>query len=168
MLNITRRDLDDAYKSMRDAHSYIQQYKQGGERITGQLLQSAEVAGGALAVGVASGRYGALTIAGSQVPLDLAAGILGHGLAFFGLPGKYSEHLHNVSDGAIAAYLTKWGIGYGTEMRRKASLPAVFTVAGEGPSSNHGPASAPQMGCGNEQLAPMTEAELAGMAHSIR
>lgn len=161
MLTITRRDLDDAYSSMRDAHSYIQKYKAGGEQVTGQLVQTLEVSAGALAVGVASGRFGALQIQGTPVPLDLAGGILGHALGFFGLAGKYSEHLHNFSDGVLAGYIAKWGIGFGTEMRRKANLPPVTTVSGE-----MGPASAPQMGCGKAE--PLTEAELAGLAHAVR
>jgi hypothetical protein len=163
MLNITRRDLDEAYTSMRDAHSYIQRYRQGGERVTGQLVQTLEVGAGALAVGVASGRFGALNIAGSPIPLDLAGGILGHALGFFGLAGKYGEHLHNFSDGVLAGYLTKWGIGFGTELRRKAGQPPVMTVAGTEDIIGYAPAA--QMGCGAE---PLTEAELASLAHSVR
>lgn len=162
MLNITRRDLDDAYASMRDAHSYISRYREGGERVTGQLVQTLEVGAGALAVGVASGRYGALQIAGSApIPLDLAGGIAGHALAFFGLAGKYSEHLHNFSDGVLAGYLTKWGIGFGTEMRRKAGLPPAMTVAGE--------EAGLLGGRGVESIRdPLSEAEIAGLAAGAR
>ena len=165
MLNITRRDLDDAYSSMRDAHSYISRYREGGERVTGQLVQTLEVGAGALAVGVASGRYGSLQIAGSApIPLDLAGGIVGHALAFFGIAGKYSEHLHNFSDGVLAGYLTKWGIGFGTEMRRKAGLPPVMTVAGDEP----GLLGSYSGGSAGSFRDPLSEAEIAGLAASAR
>lgn len=161
MLTITRRDLDEAYGSLRDAHSYIQQYKQGGERTIGQVVQSVEVAAGALAVGVASGAVGPLQVQGVPVPLDLLGGLAGHTAAFFGLAGKYSEHLHNFSDGVIAGYLTKWGIGLGTEMRRKAGKPPVSVVAGEFAYDTSQKTGYPQFGA----AAPLTEAELASLAH---
>jgi hypothetical protein len=161
MLNITRRDLDEAYSSMRDAHAYIGRYKAGGERITGQLVQTVEVSAGALAVGVASGRFGALQIAGAApIPLDLAGGLLGHALGFFGLAGRYSEHLHNFSDGVLAGYLTKWGIGFGTELRRKQGLPPAMTVAGEDRALLSGASAA--------HSSPLSETELLNLAQSSR
>lgn len=162
MLNITRRDLDEAYGSMRDAHSYIQRYKSQGESVTGQLVKTLLTGAGAVSVGVASGRLGALHLNGSSIPLDLAGGVLGHLGAFFGLAGKYSEHLHDFSNGVLAGYLTKWGIGFGTEMRRQAGLPPVMTVVA---GSEPGRLPSAAVGAGAQ---PLTEAELTAMAHSVR
>lgn len=166
MLAITRRDLDDAYASMRDAHSYIQRASGKGETVTGQVVETLGVVAGALGVGVASGRFGALQLAGSPIPLDLAGGLLGHGLAFFGLAGKYSENLHDFSNGVLAGYATKWGIGFGTEMRRKSGLPPVMTVAGETMTSPNRGGMPDQFGCAGAE--PLTEAELAAMSHAVR
>lgn len=167
MLNITRRDIDEAYASMRDAHSYIQRYKGQGETAVGQLTQTLGVSAGALGVGILSGRFGALHIAGSKIPLDLAGGIIGHGLAFFGLAGKYGEHLHNFSDGVMAGWITKWGVGLGAKMAvdaGKAPPPVTAGVhhqqLGASPAGNAGNAG--------PRKAPLTEAELTGMAHGIR
>lgn len=169
MLNISRRDIDEAYASMRDAHSYIQRFQGGGETVVGQLTQSLAVGAGAFGVGVLSGRYGALHINGSSIPLDLAAGLTGHALGFFGIAGKYSEHLHNFSDGVLSAWLTKLGVGVGAKMAMDAGKPAPPVTAG-----------APRLATGFQPStrqnhrdsiagrAPLTEAELAGMAHSIR
>lgn len=163
MLNLTRRDLDSAYGSMRDAHSYIQRHRDTGETVTGQVVRTAMTSAGALAVGLASGRYGALHLSGSTIPLDLAGGVLGHLAGFFGLAGRYSDHLHDFSNGVLAGWLTKWAIGYGTEMRRQKGLPPVMTVI----SGLGGGGQRPRaIGCAGAE--PMTEAELAAMAHQVR
>lgn len=179
MLTITRRDIEDAYSAASAAHRHVQGIKGKGESVVGSLLQTVEVNAGALAIGVACGRYGALHLQGSSIPLDLAGGVFLHGMAFFGLAGRYGEHLHNVADGVLAAFTTKAGIGIGTEMRSKAGLPPAMTVSGSGNPQpqhpNHGhhmhPHHAPphQVGpaphVGDE---PLTEAELAAMAQSFR
>ncbi len=173
MLTITRRDIEDAYSAASAAHRHVQGIKGKGETTVGQIVQTIEVNAGAFGVGLACGRYGALHIQGSNVPLDLAGGVLGHLAGFFGLAGRYSEHLHNLSDGVLAAYTTKVGIGVGTQMRAKAGLPPAMTVSGSGnpqPRMGYDP-SPPQvnMGCGpNVGQAPLTEAEIAAMAHQIR
>lgn len=38
------------------------------------------------------------------LPVNLLLGIGGHGLGLFGAAGKYSEHVHNISSGALADY----------------------------------------------------------------
>lgn len=165
--NITRRDIDEAYASMRDAHSYIKRYQAQGENVVGRVVQSLEVGAGALGVGILSGRYGALHITGSKVPLDLAAGLAGHALAFFGLAGNYADHLHNFSDGVMAGWLTKWGVGIGAKMAVEAGVAPPPVTAGALPSSG----TVPMVGCAGGSAAPkapLTEAELAGMAHSVR
>ncbi len=172
MLTITRRDIEDAYSAASAAHRHVQGIKGKGESTVGQLVQTIEVNAGALAVGVACGRYGALHLKGSTIPLDLAGGVAGHLAGFFGLAGRYSEHLHNFSDGVLAAYTTKFGIGLGTKMRADKGLPPAMTVSGSDEPArmgydptrgNHAPRHVQHVG--NE---PLTEAELAAMAHSFR
>lgn len=177
MLTITRRDIEDAYSAASAAHRHVQGIKDTGESVMGSIVQTVEVNAGALAVGVACGRYGALHLQGSTIPLDLAGGVIIHGAAFFGLAGRYSEHAHNFADGVLAAYTTKFGIGLGTEMRAKKGLAPAMTVSGSGnaqprmgaapPAQHHmhGHHHKPVPHVGDE---PLTEAELAAMAHSFR
>ncbi len=173
MLTITRRDIEDAYSAASAAHRHVQGIKGKGESVVGQLVQTVEVQAGALAVGVACGRYGALHIQGSTIPLDLAAGVVIHGAAFFGLAGRYGEHAHNIADGVLAGYTTKFGIGLGTKMRTDKGLPPAMTVSGIDEPARMGYAPAPHhIGTNgvNHQVGndPLTEAELAAMAHSFR
>jgi len=170
MLTITRRDIEDAYSAASAARDHVRGISAKGESVAGTLMKTVTVNAGALAVGVACGRYGALHLKGSTIPLDLAGGVLLHGAAFFGIAGRYGEHAHNFADGVLAAYTTKHGIGMGTKMRADKGLPPAMTVSGID-------SEAPRMGydiphhvgnglhVGNE---PLTEAELAGMAHSFR
>jgi len=169
-LNITRRDIEEAHQFARDALNRAKGYKNSGEAVVGQLTQTLEVAAGAVAVGALSGRFGPLTIANSPVPLDLALGVAGHAMGFVGIAGRHAEHLHNFSDGVIAGYLTKLGVGFGAQMRTKAGLP-VLAISGEDsyerpdivgyqlPSNYQ-----PQVGAAQ----PLTEAELMRMAQAIR
>lgn len=178
MLTITRRDIDDAYSAASAAHRHVQGLRGKGESVMGQVIQTVEVQAGALAIGVACGRYGALHLKGSSVPLDMAAGVALHGAAFFGLFGRHGEHAHNLADGVLAAYTTKVGIGIGTKMRADKGLPPAMTVSGsDGLSAPHW--QAPQFGAGggtdkmgsnglNVGEDPLTEAELASLANQFR
>lgn len=153
---LSRRDIEDAFGSLRATHHRL---SGKGESVVGQMAQSAEVAAGALATGIVSGRYGNVYLGHGkfQVPLDLAAGIGGHTLALFGVGGKYAEHLHNFSDGVLAAYLTKLGAGIGARWAVKSgAAPHVFSGNGNG-----GALPAPKRG-------PLTEAELVAMAQGVR
>ena len=177
MLTITRRDIEDAYSAASAAHRHVQGIKGKGESVAGSLVQTVEVNAGALAVGVACGRYGALHLQGSSIPLDLAGGVLIHGAAFFGLAGRYGEHAHNFADGVLAAYTTKFGIGLGTKMRADKGLPPAMTVSGsDQPQYRMGGQAPHQVGTNGLHRTsgqhvgeePLTEAELAAMAHSFR
>jgi hypothetical protein len=174
MLQITRRDIEDAYSAASAARDHVRGISSKGESVVGTVVRTALVNAGALGVGVACGRYGALHLQGSTIPLDLAGGVALHGVAFFGLAGRYGEHLHSLADGVLAAYTTKAGIGIGTEMRANKGLPPAMTVSGSGnvqprmgaaPPSHQVATGTNGLHVGNE---PLTEAELAAMAHSFR
>lgn len=81
-----------------------------------QGLQMVEVSGTAFGLAYARGRFGddegELAVMG--MPVGLLGGIAGHAVAFLGIAGEYSEHVHNVSDGAFAEYAVQQGqsIGY--------------------------------------------------------
>lgn len=169
-LRISRRDVEDAYryadralKSVRDVDNMSPTSR--------QLVRAGETLGTAAIVGYLSGRYGPLKV--GNVPMDLAAGLGLHLAAFLGLGGKWDEHMHNVANGALLAYVVKFSVGLGTQSRAKAGLPPV-TVSGLQPEVNpfpghgnmpYGQLSPPiDVGGARPQKTPLTEAELVALS----
>lgn len=136
-MRMTRRDLDRYSSSVRRMQRDAERDQARREGYMGQLTQTAEIGAGALASGVLSGRFGALSL--GPIPLDLLAGLGLHALGFSGMLGNLSDDAHNVGDGMLAAYLVKLGAGLGTEMRIRAG-GSPFTTSGAGP---YAPAFAP-------------------------
>lgn len=168
-LRISRRDVEDAYRYADRAISSARDMSlTSGTK--GRLIQTGEVLAGAALVGTLSGRFGPLKIKGAPVPLDLVAGVAGHLAAMFDLAGSYGEHVQNVSDGVLAAYVTKFAVGLGTKMREKAGEPPI-TVSGTDPIPTNGnmpysrlvgPAQDP--GAYQSFASPLTEAELVALS----
>ena len=76
-------------------------------------LNIGEVGAGALGFSYLNARYGN-DPSGTYyqlmgVPVDLAAAVVLHGLAFFGMAGGYEEDMHMLGTGAIASYLARLG-----------------------------------------------------------
>lgn len=164
-MNITRRDVEDAFSHLRDVHSRVSKHSSHGERIVGQVVQTVEVSAGALTNGVLSGRYGNMTLGQTKIPLDLVLALGGHGLALFGIAGKHAEHLHNFADGYLAGYLTKLGAGIGARWAQKqGASPHVFS----GTSSHHSFTTSHRSQFSGAARAPLTEAELTSLAQAIR
>lgn len=164
-LSITRRDIEEAHSYARDALRNVRGMSQAGENVVGSVVQTLEVAAGATAVGVLTGRFGPLHFAGNPIPLDLCTGVGMHLLAFMGIAGQHSPHLHNFADGILAGYLTKFGVGFGTEMRAKAGKPALNLTDISGDEVGRAPA---QMYAGRGPVTPLSESELAAMAQAVR
>lgn len=172
MIQLTRRDLEEARDKVLSAQRIIGGYRSQGEKIAEKAIQSVEVLAGAAASGVVTGRFGAphLKLGSQNLPLDLAGGVVLHGLAFFGMFGKYGDHVHNFSDGVMAQFFARWGVGYGTHLREKAGLPR---IAGSGNTTRQFPQQAQGHAYGRGQhpappQRPLTEAELAGLASRMR
>jgi len=179
-INITRRDIQAAHDYASRSLSRARDPERGSAgQVLDKLLETGEVLAGAAAVGVASGRFGPLNIANTPIPLDLVGGIGGHLLGFW-IGGKTSDHIHNFSNGVLAGYVTKLGVGVGNTLRAKAGQ-VPFTTMGEGEeilssfsgerARMHG--GMPAYGAGAETGAapsggPLTEAELAALAQQVR
>lgn len=166
---ITRRDVDDLDASLKESREYLRDQAKttdGPKGLFAGSLRTAGVATGALAAGLAYGRYGD-TLDRSPVPIDLAVGLVGHTLAYFDVLGDWSERVHDLSDGFIASFATKMGIGYGTSLRARHDppLPPV-TIAGR-----QAVLADPRTGGQADRLiaprmpSPLTEAEHAARAH---
>jgi len=93
--------------------------KEHAERAMGVGIAAVEIGGTAAVMGYVNERYGKPDKDGdnvyaiASVDADLALGVTGHGLGFFGVLGKYSEHGHNLANGGIAAYGYRQGAKYG-------------------------------------------------------
>lgn len=179
MLTLTRRDIEDAYKTVSETNRRMRDYQGKAEGGVGVVVRSLGVMAGAGAVGVLSGRYGSLRLADSgalsNVPLDAAAGLALHAAGIFGVAGRHSEHLHNFADGVLAAYVTKFAVGYGAGLRQKAGEKPIAVTAGSnmgrvGPTDVHQlPGSAHNIhSTAMSRPKPLSEAELAAMAQSAR
>lgn len=117
-----------------NARNRLRRGKEKAEEMAGQVLQTVEVAGSAFALGYARGRLsegGEWKMAG--VDPELLAGVAFHGLGFLGLFGKYGEHVHNVGDGALAAYAAMKGLDLGVEKSTASQglLPQGARTAGQ-------------------------------------
>ena len=75
------------------------------------IVHTAEVGSAAFVAGVVQGRTGGVEVLG--VPIDLGAAAALHVLAFAGVGGKMSGHLHGFADGFLAAFLATTGRGVG-------------------------------------------------------
>ena len=88
-----------------------------GESVTQQVVQSVLISGASFGFGVLGGHSGAVDVLG--VPVDLGAGILFQLGGFAGLAGKWDKALHDLGDGALAAYFARLGARVGHNMARK-------------------------------------------------
>lgn len=179
MLTLTRRDIEDAYRTVSETNRRMRDYQGKAEGGVGVVVRSLGVMAGAGAVGVLSGRFGALRFADkgilSNVPLDAAAGLAIHAAGIFGVAGRHSEHLHNFADGVLAAYVTKFAVGYGATLRQKANLPPIPVTAGTGRVGPTDVRQLPAQAASHANIhatssrpKPLSEAELAAMAQAAR
>lgn len=179
-LNITRRDIEEAQNYARDAmRATSRDYSGGGSQRTvgGTVRQTLGVGVGAVGVGILTGRFGPLNFGGNPIPLDLAAGVGLHLTtflleAFAGI--SLPKDVNNVADGAIGGYLTKFGVGYGTSLRKAAGKPPLNLTDIAGEERSAGRATPAQLQQGNlraeraRNKGPLTEAELVAMAQAVR
>lgn len=87
------------------------------KELIGQAVRTAEVNAAAFALGLVNGKSGGSPkIFGG--PLELWVGVAGH-VAGFWLGGKTAEHLHNLSDGALACWTYAEGLGAGAAWAKK-------------------------------------------------
>lgn len=181
-IHFSRDQIEDAYRYANRNLSRLRDPDRGARGVLHKLLDTGEVLLGAGAVGVAKGRFGSLKIANTPVDMDLAAGVAGHLIGFW-LDSSVSEHIHNVSNGALAGWFHGLAVGAGTTLRMKAGLPpmtisggapGVYTnvahgnMPGLGTHKVSGWENPPQHMTGAAPAAPLTEAELAGLAQQVR
>lgn len=118
---ISRAHINRIAERAKNMQSRLARFKEQAAKTTEKVVRTVEVGSAALGMGIVQGRMGSVEIVG--VPLELGAGVLLNLAGYFGAAGKYSDHLNNFGDGALAAYLTTVGKGVGAAMAQKAGLP---------------------------------------------
>lgn len=128
-MSVTRRDIDRAHSMLNRQRVQAERDQARKETYMGQLVQSAEIGGAALATGFVYGRFSATPSLG-PIPLDLLTGLALQVLGFSGMAGKYANDVHNLGDGVLAAYFAKLGAGLGASM-----VPSLNPGQSVGPGS---------------------------------
>jgi hypothetical protein len=186
---ISRRDSDDLYPRMRDAHSYLSARDPAREKKhspVGILRPLVGASLGAAAAGVLTGRLNHWNIPNTPIPIGAALGLAGLAIDYFDIAGPLSEDFGAAGAGAIASWITMMSTGWGQQLRAKAGQPVgqpiTAGVAGSigacasCPSGNvvtpvpaHAALPPPNYLAGvGARPRPLTEAEIAAMSHSMR
>lgn len=109
------------------AKAYAANMREKAEETVGEVMELTITAGTATALGYGRGYFGGAdgrwTI--GDVDVDLAIGVVAHGLAFFGAFGKYDMYLHDVGTGAFACYGTNKGFEWGKKAKSKKKTAGV-------------------------------------------
>lgn len=114
---ITKQEAKHAVKRLEGLKTRIASIRKRAEQTTEKFIRTAETGGAAFTMGMIQGRTGGIEVVG--VPLELGLGIGLNVLGYFGGAGKHSDHLNNLGDGCLAAYLTMLGRGVGVSMKGK-------------------------------------------------
>ena len=143
------------------AESAMMKIRQKAEGMIGTGVQMTEVGAAAFAFGYANGRWGEngeLTVAG--LPVDLGAAVVLHGVALFGGLGKYTEHGHNLGNGALAAVAYRTAMQIGAQAASRSAEAAALPPGALGaawmlPGQTAGAAGAPPFNVQTSTLSPL-------------
>lgn len=119
-LVISKQEGRQAVRRLESIKARLANIRKSAERSTEKMLRTAETGGAAFTMGVVQGKTGGVEVMG--VPIDLGLGLTLNVLGYFGAAGKMSDHLNNVGDGCLAAYLTTVGRGVGQNWDQKKAL----------------------------------------------
>lgn len=137
-MSFTSTSLSKAKEHIERIRATAARAKEHAERGMGIAIAAVETGGTAAAFGYIHERYGTAdkdqdnvyTVA--SVDADLGTAVAFHGAGFFGAFGKYSEHAHNVANGALAAYGYRQGAKYGRDAKKNAGTTTTKGAMHEG------------------------------------
>jgi hypothetical protein len=121
-LMITTADAKRAMAAAHAAGNRLKHLREKGEEITESVFRTLETTGAGFALGVIGGAgvFANGDLPFINIPVELGAGILAHGLRLMGVGGKHSDHLANFGDGALTSYFHVLGRGLGAKNWGKA------------------------------------------------
>lgn len=110
--------MTEVLNQLQRAHGQIAKFKEKGETQAGVVLSGLTIVGTEFGLGYARGRYGKVEAGG--IPVEIIGGALGELLAFTGIAGRQSEHIHNMSHAALAFGVACEAMQMGEEARARA------------------------------------------------
>jgi len=135
-IRVGKNEVERLKKRAEGFSARLRSVKEKAEESAGHLVQTVTITATSFAFGLANGRFvdaqGRRGVELFGVPLELLSGIGIHLLGFMG-SSKYSEHLHNIGDGAVAAYTTILGVSVGDRMRQNQASPNGANAETSGP-----------------------------------
>lgn len=134
-MKISQAEAQTLFAKAKRAQAQLASMRERGEEIVGVGINSACSQGGAFAMSVINGRFGATEIMG--VPAEFVGYALGHAA---GLAGMGGAPLHAAADGILNAYVVPLGVSIGQDMRRKAGLGPVLPTSAQSAGSVFDPA----------------------------
>ena len=127
--SISNRTLAHVRSTIEKARAAHARVKAKAEEKAGEVKQTLEVVGAAAGIAFIRGKMedgsGAWNIPGTQIDMELAAGVAMIGAAYFDLFGKYDEDVLNAGNGIMAHYA-------GQVFRKFAKTGKLDLVAGAG------------------------------------
>ena len=181
---ISRRDVDELYPRMRDAHDLLSRRdepKRGDRRtlVNNVLRPLAGAAAGAVATGLLTGRLNHWNFPGTPIPIGPTLALAGGVIDYFNLAGPFSSDFGAAGVGAFASWVNILSTGWGQQLRERAGEPLGPITAGIagciGCNCGPGPIVQPAAFRGPPPNAlPFqrptlpTEAEIAAMSHAMR
>ncbi len=118
-LQLSKSDVHALVKKAETLQNRVQKVKDKADNMVEQGVRAAIVGGTAFGFGVLQTRLGGVELFG--VPAELLAGFGAHAAAFMGIGGKATSMLHDVGNGALAAWAVTMGRGVGDHMSKKAT-----------------------------------------------
>ncbi len=131
---IGRAEIDNLKKRAEGAMTRMKSIREKAEETAMRVVQTVTICGTSFGFGYMNGRMmdpqGRRGVELFGVPMEAITGI---GMTLFGFmssSSKYADHLHNIGNGALAAYTTSLGVEVGEKMRvnaLRAANPAAAT-----------------------------------------
>lgn len=121
-LQLSKADVMRMRERAERLQAYAKRTLEKSKEVVSTVVTTIEVTAAAFGWGVIKGKWGEVEIFGA--PLTLVAGLTLHVLAFFGVAGNMSTHLHAFGDGTLASWASTTGIAAGDAWRAKALAPA--------------------------------------------
>lgn len=121
---ITKADGKKAVEKLQRLKARMQTVANKANEVVEVGVRSIEVNAGAFAAGMMEGYWGAKSsIFG--MPAPLVGGAAGHAIGF-AMSGENAKHLHNFSDGFLAAWSCATGRGIGQQLKSKAKASGLL------------------------------------------
>jgi hypothetical protein len=114
-MQITAKNLNEMASRYESARASIKRIREESEKTIGKVTRSVVLNGTTFGMGIVNGRWNSPDLLG--VPIDLGLGLGAHVLGFVGIGG---DIMHNLGDGATAAYFNTLGMGIGKKMQLEA------------------------------------------------